>query len=698
MFSEQGHKVTVFVNDRTVKDFVVEHLEEARVIRFNPNFTDTDLFLGETTHLSFEFSEIVKSFIEKEGKPDMIEFQDYNGIGYFLLQFRACLYEWCSNIRFVLTIHSPSFLYFEYNQVPIYKKPNFWVGEMERFCIQAADVVISPSQYLIGELKKRFEIGASNLHVVPNPYRFEIPDKFVPSEKFLLNNELTFYGKLSPQKGSFKILEVFKDLWDKGFKEPFTMIGGQEIVFHPLEKSMGEIIKAQYKPYITSGLLKLKDKISPEHRAKFLEGAAIFIVPSIVDNLPYVVLELMSLGKIVIVSKQGGQAEVVVDTSCGFIFDYETEGSFEKILNKVLGLGIAERVAIANNAIYRIKTEYDYPRIYALKMNVLEKLKTNYKGPVNFPLIRPSKSTISVPASGEFVNGLLSIVIPYYNLGKYIGDTVESVLNSTYTNLEVLIVNDGSTDPQSIKKLDSYKGKNKITIIDKPNTGLADTRNVGAEKAKGEFLAFLDADDMVATTYYEKAIRLLKHYSNVHFIGCWTKYFENSKSVWPTFNPEAPLLLVHNMVNSSALVYKKQSFLVAGKNDKSFKIGLEDYESVVSLKACGFNGVAIPEILFHYRVRKHSMIKSVNKIVRADYYQKIAEKHFSYFSSVEKEIKSIIAQNGLALSYDNSTLDEFPFQNVPIISRGVKKIMRIIKANPRLKSIALQVKRVLKGQ
>ncbi|HSH67431.1 MAG TPA: glycosyltransferase, partial [Bacteroidia bacterium] len=102
MLSEKGHKVTVFVNDSTVSTRKISQSEEARIVRFNPIATQTDLFLGETTHLSYEFAAILKDFIQSEGKPDFIECQDYNGIGYFLLQFRACLYDWCKNIPVVL--------------------------------------------------------------------------------------------------------------------------------------------------------------------------------------------------------------------------------------------------------------------------------------------------------------------------------------------------------------------------------------------------------------------------------------------------------------------------------------------------------------------------------------------------------------------------------------------------------------------
>jgi glycosyltransferase involved in cell wall biosynthesis len=697
MLSEKGHQVTVFVNDRKVRSLEIEQKTEARIIRFNPGFTKTDAFLGNIAHLSYEFAMIVKKFIEQEGKPDHIESQDYNGIAYFLLQHRACLFDWCQEIPIVITMHSPSFLYLAYNQAPVYKRPNFWIGEMERFCIQAADLVISPSQYLIDELKKQFAIRTSNLHVIPNPYQFvSIANKSKDAD--ILNNSLTFYGKLSPQKGAFRILKEFQELWDKGFNESFTMIGGQEIVFSPSGKTMGTIIKKEYASYIKKGFLKLKDKISPAERAEFLSGSTLFIIPSIVDNLPYAVLELMSLGKILIVSKQGGHSEIISADQDGFIFDYSQEGSFEQILKKVLVLSKEERIKISKHAIKKIVENYSYDHIYSSKIKLLNNLKASKIGSKQFPFIRTIPLRIKEPGMLQSNDSLLSVIIPYYNLGPYLDEAVNSVLNVTYKNIEIIIVNDGSCDPQSIEKLEKYRDHKAIRVVDKKNTGLADTRNVAADLARGSFMAFLDADDTVAPTYYEKAMKILLQYENVHFVGAWTQYFGNSKVVWPTFNPEPPLILTHNCINSSSLVYKTKAFLDSGKNDPAFKIGLEDYESVINMKAAGLNGVAIPEVLFNYRVRSHSMIKNSTTEVRADYYNKIEVKHKAFFLEYKKEIEQLIKNNGLPLSLDNSTLDELPFQHLPVVGPFVRKLFLFAKATPRLKKIMLRLKNVIGKQ
>lgn len=696
MLSEKGHSVTVFISDKSVKSIKIEKLAEARIVRFNPVQTNAYTFLGDVTAVSYEFANILKVFIEKEGRPDYIESQDYQGIAYFLLQFKACLFDWCKNIPIIITLHSPSFLYMEYNQLPLYKAPNYWIGEMERFCIQAADLVISPSNYLVEELKKRFKIHNDNLHVIANPFSFELDKKQLNVlHDSILNNELTFYGKLSPQKGTFRILEHFQQLWDKGFHEPFTMIGDQSIVFHPLGKTMGSIIKKQYAEYIQKGVLKFKNKIAPSERVELLSQAVIFIIPSTVDNLPYVVLEMMSQGKIVIVSKQGGQAEIIHEYADGYVFDYNVPASFENVLNKVIQLSKEERVTVSQNAIKKIRNEYAYDKIYALKIKLIEALNSKKNtGNRQFPFVRILPLNTTENKASEHVSDLLSVVVPFYNLGHYLDETIVSILNSTYKNLELLIVNDGSTDAYSLERLNHYRNHQHVKVIDKENTGLADTRNVGAQQAKGAFLAFLDADDKVVAEYYEKAIRILKQYDNVHFVGAWTQYFGGSKNIWPTFNPEPPLILTHNSINSSSLVYKTNAFLSAGKNDQNFKIGLEDYESVIQLKSNGYNGVAIPEILFHYRVRKNSMIKKSTLSVRADYYTKIAQKHRNLFLDFNKEIELLNKNNGLPLSFDNSTMDDLPFQHISFMRPVARKLQLIIKSNPRLKNIILFLKRV----
>lgn len=93
------------------------------------------------------------------------------------------------------------------------------------------------------------------------------------------------------------------------------------------------------------------------------------------------------------------------------------------------------------------------------------------------------------------MDGLVTIIIPCYNAEKYIAETIQSVINQTYKNWELIVVNDGSTD-NSLNIIKEFAANDsRVSFIDKENTGVSDTRNKAIALSKGEFIAFLDADD-----------------------------------------------------------------------------------------------------------------------------------------------------------------------------------------------------------
>ena len=90
---------------------------------------------------------------------------------------------------------------------------------------------------------------------------------------------------------------------------------------------------------------------------------------------------------------------------------------------------------------------------------------------------------------------LISVIVPVYNVEKYLYTCLDSILNQTYSNIEIICVNDGSTD-KSRKILEEYRKKDsRIRIVDKENGGLSSARNAGMRVAKGEFYSFIDSDD-----------------------------------------------------------------------------------------------------------------------------------------------------------------------------------------------------------
>jgi glycosyltransferase involved in cell wall biosynthesis len=281
-------------------------------------------------------------------------------------------------------------------------------------------------------------------------------------------------------------------------------------------------------------------------------------------------------------------------------------------------------------------------------------------------------------------------------MGDYIEECLNSIKSSSYKDIEILIINDGSTDQKSIGLLKKIAADDpQIGVFDQSNKGLAFTRNAGAAMAKGRYLAFLDADDKVEETYYSKAIAVLKSKKNVFFAGCWVRYFENSCQVWPTFTPQPPYILAHNSVNSSGLVYKREAFLKGGLNDKAAGYGLEDYESVINMLHNGLNGVILPEILFHYRVRSGSMIRNISreKLLYSNKY--ITEKHSAYYAKFAPQIINILNANGPGYLFDNPTHSIKVTSNPEKTSRLLIKLKMLLKRNERLKKAVLLIKNKL---
>ena len=105
---------------------------------------------------------------------------------------------------------------------------------------------------------------------------------------------------------------------------------------------------------------------------------------------------------------------------------------------------------------------------------------------------------------------LVSIIIPVYNTEKYLSKCLESVINQTYKNLEIILINDGSTD-KSKEICESFAKKDKrIQILNKENSGVSSARNHGMRLAKGQYIAFIDGDDYAEENYIEELLKNLK--------------------------------------------------------------------------------------------------------------------------------------------------------------------------------------------
>ncbi|HEX9287644.1 MAG TPA: glycosyltransferase family A protein, partial [Thermoanaerobaculia bacterium] len=103
----------------------------------------------------------------------------------------------------------------------------------------------------------------------------------------------------------------------------------------------------------------------------------------------------------------------------------------------------------------------------------------------------------------------VTVVIPCYNLGAYVSEAVQSVLDQTYSDFEILLIDDGSTDPVTRHLFASYR-RPRTRILRTENQGLARTRNLGIREAAGRYVSFLDADNLLEPAFLERTVPLLE--------------------------------------------------------------------------------------------------------------------------------------------------------------------------------------------
>lgn len=210
-------------------------------------------------------------------------------------------------------------------------------------------------------------------------------------------------------------------------------------------------------------------------------------------------------------------------------------------------------------------------------------------------------------------NEKVSVIVPVYNVFPcYIEEALNSVLASTYQNLEIIVVNDGSTNKETLSFLDSYKNK-KVKIINQINMGLAEARNTGINSANGKYILPLDADDKIEPTYIEKAVKIIETKKKVGIVYCEADLFGAINKKWELPEFKMKNMLRFNCIFCTAL-FRKTDWEKVGGYKKIMKYGWEDYEFWLSLLELNLKVYRIPEILFHYRQHeKSSMLTEIYK-------------------------------------------------------------------------------------
>ncbi|TAE69821.1 MAG: glycosyltransferase [Oscillatoriales cyanobacterium] len=197
---------------------------------------------------------------------------------------------------------------------------------------------------------------------------------------------------------------------------------------------------------------------------------------------------------------------------------------------------------------------------------------------------------------------LVSIIIPCYNHANLLREAVESVVNQTYQNWECIIVNDGSTDDTSnfANYLIQLYPQKALRLIDKPNTGPADSRNIGVQNSSGKFILFLDADDKIHPKFLEECVEVLSAKPEVGFVYTDVQHFGANCDLVNHGDFDPNKFLRDNQAPATSL-FRREIYEQVGGLKKVMKLGCEDWEFWISAYEKGWLGDRFPQPYLYYR-------------------------------------------------------------------------------------------------
>jgi glycosyltransferase involved in cell wall biosynthesis len=240
----------------------------------------------------------------------------------------------------------------------------------------------------------------------------------------------------------------------------------------------------------------------------------------------------------------------------------------------------------------------------------------------------------------------VSVIIPCYNQGEYLEEAVNSVLNQTFSDFEIIVVNDGSDETSTICMLENFR-RPKTRVIHTPNKGLAAARNNGIAHARSPYILPLDADDKIGSSYLEQGTAILDQEKDVGIVYCLAEKFGAKVGPWvlPEFSPER--LCIENMIFCSAL-FRRSDWQRVGGYNTIMKYGWEDWDFWLSLVERGRRVVKIPDILFWYRVSKESMTRTMTYRQKLLMMSQLIVNHKGHYARNAHNINKILI--GISLS------------------------------------------------
>jgi hypothetical protein len=347
--------------------------------------------------------------------------------------------------------------------------------------------------------------------------------------------------------------------------------------------------------------IRFEEPVARDDGLRLLLEHDVLVIPALWECWPYVALEALQHGRPVLATPTGGLVEMVKPGRSGWLARDASASALTEVLGAVLDAPDELRGLVDGSA----------PRQVAAELSDVEELRESYAS-----LAREARARRPARAAARDAGALVSVVVPYFQLDRYVEETLRSVVDQTYPHIEVLVVNDGSFRAEDRCLLDLSE-RYPITLLTQPNAGLGAARNFGISQAGGSYVFPLDADNLALPTFVERCVAVLDEDPEVAFVTSWSRFIDErgapidtpGASYHPLGNSGA-LVERHNIAGDAAAVIRREVF-DRGHSYSREVHSVEDWLFYRELHRAGLFGHVIPEALLEYRVRSDSMIREV---------------------------------------------------------------------------------------
>lgn len=550
-----------------------------------------------------------------------IEFPDYLAEGYIALRSKRTLGSF-SSTTLAVRLHGTAALLRAFDETPTLDYDTALTEHLELSCLSDADLLVSASQAAINatiDVAKRRGLWraavpwsrAEHLSAIP------IPPCCVPKPPASPDSQATvlLLGRLQRLKGVEEFVRAGREVLGRlgpDARPRFVLVGSDTHTGRgggSMLADLNRLIGADAPHFTLTGGLSRSESLG------LIDSATIVCIPSHFETFSVVLGEAMSRGAAIVAAAGGAIPEIVSPDKDAILVPPRDHSALASAILHLLAspaqrnlLGTAARATAATQPL-RVATAEPHPLVH------------------------------TTPPAAATPSPRVTAIIPHYNLSQFLPSTLRSLAQQTASLAEVILIDDGSTDPASTDYLNRAEAEwhtmsrgTPIRIVRQENAGLAATRNAGFRLAESDWVLMLDADDLVEPAMVASFTHALSLDPGAAFVSCFLRQFEHApgdrEDIWAPLGIDPDLQPAVNLAAASCAMVSKPAWEAVGGFDE-WMTTYEDWEFWCRLASAGYRGAIVPEFLFWYRVRPDGMFRTASRAAREANRARILARHIN---------------------------------------------------------------------